>query len=126
MDIKKVSKDYRMGQWAPMIKKCKESGLTILKFCEKNGISENSYYYWQRKLRETACEALAKSPNKETTLVPTVFVEARQAEPTSQSIASSGPQYQVNIEARGVRLSASSEYPVEKLVKLLREAVRSC
>ena len=125
MDIKKVSKEYRLTQWAPKIKECKESGLTVARFCEKNGLSENSYFYWQRKLREAAYEALANSPNKETKLIPTVFVEARHEEPTSSSIASTIPQYQVNIETRGVRVSASNEYPIDKLVKLLREVARS-
>ena len=46
----------RMQQWYSIIRSQKESGLTVDAFCEANNISKNRYFYWQKKLRETAIE----------------------------------------------------------------------
>lgn len=45
-----------MQQWAQVIHARNESGLTVKDYCEENSISENAYYYWLRKIRETAIE----------------------------------------------------------------------
>ena len=55
-----MTSDYRLQQWAEILQKQKESGLNIKLFCEEIGIKEHRYFYWQRKLRETANEGLAK------------------------------------------------------------------
>jgi transposase-like protein len=122
MDVNKVVVNYRLSQWAAIVKKRIESGTTINHFCEENGLSKNSYFYWQRKLRETAYEALATTKNEETNLIPYGFTEVRLSKPAM--LTAPATEYQINIETRGVRLSASSEYPVEKLTVLMREAVR--
>ena len=31
-----------------------ERGLTVREYCEETGICENTYFYWQRKLRAAA------------------------------------------------------------------------
>ena len=48
----------RMQQWANIIRNQKESGLTIDAFCEANNISKNRFFYWQKKIRETAIQAV--------------------------------------------------------------------
>ena len=42
-----------------LIQECNSSGLTKREFCQQRGISEKSFYYWQRKLRRQIVESAA-------------------------------------------------------------------
>jgi transposase-like protein len=48
MKANKTKRAERLGQ----IKAWKNSGLTIIAFCEKAGIAKENFYYWRRKFRE--------------------------------------------------------------------------
>jgi len=52
-----------------IIRERKNSGLSVKSFCEKAGIQKSLYYYWQRKLREGACEELVKYQSRAVGLV---------------------------------------------------------
>lgn len=52
-----VRNSYRLGEWSEVIRQRQESGMTVTAFCEQQGISTKSYYYWLKKLRNTALEA---------------------------------------------------------------------
>ena len=56
-DVLTVRDEYRAQQWAALIQECKSSGMTNKDFCIQRGISEKSFYYWQRKFREQVVEA---------------------------------------------------------------------
>lgn len=56
-DVLAVRDEYRAQQWALAIRECSDSGLTNREFCRQRGISEKSFYYWQRKLREQIVDA---------------------------------------------------------------------
>ena len=56
-DILAVRDEYRAQQWAMLIQESKSSGMTNKDFCIQRGISEKSFYYWQRKFREQVVEA---------------------------------------------------------------------
>ena len=56
-DVLAVRDEYRAQQWAALIQECKSSGMTNKDFCIQRGISEKSFYYWQRKFREQVVEA---------------------------------------------------------------------
>lgn len=43
----------------------KVSGLRIKEYCKDVGIRESVYFYWQRKLREAACQELIATPIKQ-------------------------------------------------------------
>ena len=58
-DTRAMTANYRLQHWAEILQKQKESGLNIRLFCEEMEIKEHRYFYWQRKLRETANEGLA-------------------------------------------------------------------
>lgn len=60
MDTKKATAEYRLQQWAQIIHERANSGLSVRAYCERIGIHENTYYYRQNKLRETACKELAR------------------------------------------------------------------
>ena len=53
-DVLEVRDVYRAETWAMLIQECNNSGLTKREFCLQRGISEKSYYYWLRKLRNQA------------------------------------------------------------------------
>ena len=48
----------REHQWLTMVNEQKRSGLTIKAWCSENGISENSFYYRQHKLRKRIGSAI--------------------------------------------------------------------
>lgn len=62
---------YRLQQWTEIIRNCRSSGQTVVRWCADHEVSVKSYYYWLRKVREATCESSPafSSPN-ESTLVP--------------------------------------------------------
>ena len=46
-------KRYRLQEWAQMVQERQSSGLSNREFCRQNGISEKTYYYRLRQLRES-------------------------------------------------------------------------
>ena len=56
-DALAVRDEYRAQQWAMLIQECKSSGMSNKEFCIQRGVSEKSFYYWQRKFREQVLEA---------------------------------------------------------------------
>ena len=121
MNTRSIAAEYRLAHWAGIMNERRESGLSVRAFCENAGIHENTYFYWQKRLREAACVDVPG-----TALVPSGFAEVRlvgSPAPTSP-VAAGGNQ--VSIETSGIRITAGGEYPADKLAALLREAVRSC
>ncbi len=57
-DVLTVRNEYRLQSWMEIIRECQESGLSNKAFCTQRGISEKTYYYWLRKIRAAAAEAL--------------------------------------------------------------------
>jgi len=47
-----------MGQWSQAMRERRQNGESIDEFCSCLGISRNKFFYWQRKLRDAACEQL--------------------------------------------------------------------
>ncbi len=56
-DVLAVRDEYRLKEWTEVYRRCRESGLSNRAFCRQNGIAEKTFYYWLRKLRETAVES---------------------------------------------------------------------
>jgi hypothetical protein len=56
MTTKEMSESYRMSHWAGIIRDRAASGLCVRAYCRQAGFHENSYYYWQKKLRKAAIE----------------------------------------------------------------------
>jgi len=50
--------EYRLQQWARIADDCAKSGMSNKDFCVDRGISEKTYYYWLRRLREAAANAM--------------------------------------------------------------------
>lgn len=82
-EITKVKTKFRKEQWARLIQECQNSGLTIKNWCSQNGVSEHAYYYWLRRIRESAFPRHLPEAHNESTN-PIVFAPLRvKEEPSS-------------------------------------------
>ena len=122
-----IASEYRLAHWAEIMRKRIESGLCIRAFCKNTEIHENTYFYWQRKLRESACEQLIKTQADSTStgLIHPGFTEVKLLEARPQIQHSEAELHgSLSIETSDVRITANSSYPVNQLAYLLRELVK--
>jgi len=126
MNTREIATEYRLAQWAQAMQERITNGESIKTFCENKGVSKNTYFYWQRRLRETACKQLALKQTETTgsNLPARNFAEIRIVEPAAMPEPKS-PSL-IHMEIGVARLSIDSTYPTEKLAALLRELARPC
>lgn len=48
--LQALSKQERLEAWTTRIMDCRNSGMSVRSWCQENGLNENTYYYWQRRL----------------------------------------------------------------------------
>lgn len=61
MEISEVKREYQLQQWSKMVQERSESGLTVKDWCEARGLTEYTYYYRLRKIRQAACNVLEQA-----------------------------------------------------------------
>ena len=125
MNTREIAVEYRLSHWARIMQDRIDSGLSVRAYCENAGFHENIYYYWQRKLRESTCEELAKAEKGATGLTPVTFAEVKLSGQAAYPAAASD-QNQVSIEAGRVRITAGNGYPLDKLAYLVKVVAQSC
>ena len=59
--ISEIKQEYQLQEWSGMLRERQESGLSVKEWCLEHGISEHSYYYRLRRLRQAACAALEQA-----------------------------------------------------------------
>ena len=59
----KITKEVRIANWKSIIEQChaRPEGQSAKQWLADNGISEKSYYYWQRKVRQEAYALMQSS-----------------------------------------------------------------
>ena len=65
MNNREIAKQYRFNKWTEIIRECRSSGQTISSWCADHDMNPKTYYYWLKRIRTAACEALPSlgSPN---------------------------------------------------------------
>jgi len=58
LDTKQVARQYRLKKWSALITERQTSGLNVRAFCKERNIKEHIYYYWLKRIRETACKSM--------------------------------------------------------------------
>ena len=126
MTTREIATEYRLAQWAQAMQERVANSESIKEFCRSRGVSKNTYFYWQRRLRENASKQLALKQTETTgsDLPARSFAEIRIAEPAAMPEPKS-PSL-IYMEIGGARLTIDSTYPTEKLAALLRELARPC
>ena len=59
--VRSLTREYRASQWAEIVRTRQSSGKSIRVWCEENGVTEKSFYYWQRKFREEVCNIIEQN-----------------------------------------------------------------
>ena len=116
MDTRKMATEYRMAQWSQLLKERRENGETITEFCKRIGVSKNTYCYWQKKLREAACEQLAEST---TALTPSGWAVCKPAESSASST-------KIFVEIGNYRVSVDNGFNPDLLAQVCKTLVEIC
>ncbi|GAB6179446.1 hypothetical protein JCM14036_30850 [Desulfotomaculum defluvii] len=70
MNTREVTNQYRLSQWTDIVRECRSSGKTVSAWCSDHDISPASYYYWLKRIRTAACEALPSLCAQNNPIVP--------------------------------------------------------
>lgn len=122
MTTKEMTYQYRLSQWSELVKERVELGLSIRSYCAMKGFAENTYFYWQRRLREAARTQLER---EQASLPDSGFVEVALP-PASEASVAQAQAGQLHVELKGIRLRADSGYPPDRLAELLQALSRPC
>jgi len=103
MNTKLATSRMRTGQWADIIKDCKESGLKVDDYCAQHGLSRNAYFYWLRKVKEAA-------------LTQSGFVEVQQ----QVEVSSCYPSPKLTASVNEVVLEIDENTPMDLLANIIK------
>ena len=119
-NTREIAAEYRLSHWAEILQRRKESGMNIRKFCEAEGMHQNKYHYWQRKLREAAvAQLLPVESGSRSSLAPAGWKQVSAIEEKSKTESSAG----VTIEIGKCRIVASETSDMELLAKVCKTLV---
>ena len=107
-DVLALRSEYRLQQWAQVVKSCNTSGLSNREFCRQHQISEKTYYYWLRRLREAGASQVE---DRTPTLVP--LDPAQQASPQERDDM-------LHIRFRGAELTLPGRTDMDTVAALLK------
>jgi len=121
MDSREIAAEYRLTHWAGIVRERKMSGASVRSFCGTNGIRENVYYYWQRKLREAAGDSLlaATSESNGLAAIPHGWAVCEE----DGASASCG---EVSLEIGKWRVRVGADVSAERLEGICRVLMRLC
>jgi hypothetical protein len=57
MGVQAITRSLRVQEWAAQINDRKQSGMTVIEWCEVQGYSTKTYYYRLKRVREELLEA---------------------------------------------------------------------
>jgi len=121
INTRHIAAELRLSHWAAIMREQQESGLSKNVFCKQNGIIHNTFYYWQKKLREAACEQiLANSrPEPENSTVPAGWAVCEvSSKPSAEEV--------LPIEINGCRILVSAGTDPELLAKTCKVLMSLC
>ena len=100
----KITHKVRCEQWTNIIKECLASGMPKTTWCREHGISDKSFFYWQRILREEAYlitleNTLTPAIKENPTPTITDFVEIKM---TDQASSSTSPLNRMLLSEEGL------------------------
>ena len=106
-ELQQLNGQNKLALWADRISSCRNSGLSVKTWCKENGVCEQTYYKWQKKLF-----AMAKAQQ-----------ELQFAEVTPVMAMSSNCQIAISIHAGGIAAdihNGADPTTVESVLRILK------
>jgi len=118
INTREIAEEYRLTHWAQVMAERTQRGMTVKAFCEHIGICGNTYFYWQRRVREAAAKQLEQQAAGSQALVPSGWtqISATKEEPSAEGTV----EKVLPIEIGGYRIMASESTDSALLEKVCR------
>ncbi len=128
MKTREIAKAYRLSQWSQALQERVATGESIKAFCQSRGVSRNTYFYWQRKLREAASSKLSNLQEaEEKSLIPRGWAVCTPQESAialeEQTVATSNS---VTIEIGKCRMKVTADTDPGLIAKACRLLISLC
>lgn len=126
-NVQELKHQLSMQQWSAIIEDRISSGLKVDEYCEKNGLSRNSYFYWLRKIRE---EMAVPSSANGTEVLPITTKQGALVELVPNRSYTPVPRIELQPEAaesialtiNGISICLNTDISEEMLTKVMRAA----
>jgi len=115
INTREIAAEYRLSHWSQIMQERMQSGTSIKSYCRQIGISCNTYFYWQKKLREAACSRIADAVNRtENALIPHGWTQVAEDEPAPAAPST------LTVQVGDCRVSVDTGTDIELLSKVCR------
>ena len=93
-ELQTLNEQNKLALWAERISECRNSGQNVKTWCKENGICEQTYYKWQRRLFEIAqaqqkvsfAEVPPEQPVRSGSVAVTVRISGAEADMTYDAL----------------------------------------
>ena len=48
--LQRANQHHRLVEWSRRVEACRNSGLSVVQWCQENGIAVSTYFSWQKKV----------------------------------------------------------------------------
>lgn len=118
MKIKEVQEQVKIHEWMHLIRERNDSGMTIESWCEMKGLSKHQYYYWLRRIRQSACNAIEAHTEERPRLQDRKFPDFAQINIPLES--STPPSSGIYIRTRNADIYIGNDVHPEQLITVMQ------
>ena len=105
-ELQEHNSQHKLVLWAGRIAACRSSGQTVKAWCKENGICEQTYYRWQKRLFEMT------RPQQETAFAEITPVQPARSGRTAVTVRLAGAEVEV--------CSGADAATVETVLRILK------
>ena len=124
METRETVANYRLTKWAKIIQECRESGLSVKDYCKTAEFHENTYFYWQKKIREAISTGTFPLIEKETKITKAIVPQGWALCETNTKKEAEKEALQIEIGKSRVIVTADVDQSL--LTKVCRVLVEIC
>ena len=117
--IQTLGQRQRLLEWSQRVADCRQSGMSVKRWCDENGVSPKTYYTWQKKVFSVMVEQQKLQLEAEGR--ESCFVELRAPQPIQQARGNLAASVQVGQVSVNIYSGADPE-----LAQALVQALKSC
>ncbi|ODM24759.1 IS66 family insertion sequence element accessory protein TnpA [Acetivibrio mesophilus] len=120
MNAQEVKLQYHLSKWRPIVEKCRTSGMTVKAWCKENNVSEQQFFYWQRRLREEICTSIQNPEKEHKEHQPTIFAPIPIGNHHKEALLSASLIPDLVINIGDYRLEITNQTSTELLEAVLK------